>query len=1191
MKKITALFLSVLTVVALTVGAFGQNIFVKRLESIDFETFSSEVSRIVSEFDDESADDFCDGRTYRVIVKSELPVNKLNAVDSVVGYNGLQVLQFADAESADKALEYYNSLKSVVYASEDKLVYTDDVCETVADLGGYYVFASDEDIHPTKPQSDACGITALREYLEESETVLTGEVVVAVVDSGVDSDHPFIADRLVSAGENFTGSGTAEDQFGHGTHVAGIIADNTPENVKIASYRVLNSNGQGSELQTANGIYAAVRDEVDLINLSLTMPSESDVIHDAVKSAYENDITVVCAAGNSSADLENIFYSPACFDETITVINVSNDYTEKAKNSNYGKPCDLAAPGMSVISSYTDGRYREMSGTSMASPFVCSAATYLILTDVAKTPDEIKKVLTDYSVAAATQGYAGGLWAEYITREPLGECELFFSKEGGKFQREFYLELTCSQEDAVIYYKATKEGLSSSFKEYTEPFYISETTTVEAVAYKKGYISSGLTEKVYEEDFSDTDVFWESDLNGVVTKYKHFTNVIVVPEYIKGVKTTGMTAGVFDSVKPVSVVFPDSVTSLPDNAFKNCTALESVTANGVESVGSSAFEGCTKLSEISLPSAKTVGDGAFKDSGIVKASLPSATYIGSGIFENCTLLEEAVLTSVEETGATPFNNCTSLKALSMDSLLRLKENDFSGSAVKGEMYFPSVTDIEESAFNNTSAGTAIFESAQSCASLPLGAKTALPSTLTALSAEGDIFCGSLSFSRFESTNDITKLSATTAIHSDIPAEYFTGSGEVYFGVLGFKRAYKWYGSEEKGYGGEAISGETTPYFDPSNYPDYEYFYCEVTSTDKDGEAIIIRSDVLRRHTVTQSEWEVYKEPNCTEEGINVKYCDECGEIVMTEPIAPKGHTWKHKSYLDEHPHYSYEKCSKCDETRVNTEKTTTKKNKCIDCQYDYESDGNGGIRITRCKKTSFLSTATFTVPEEINGLPVTEIGDGAFSGIGAYNIVLSDGVKKIGSKAFADCEKLTRLQIPTTLETISEDAVNGCSDLLYISCRESTVAYKFAKRFDIGIFKIIDFILGDSAHLSEDHQLVIVVDAENGGRLEKILTFADGVTSRLVPSFDCGDTQIYGTGSIIDVTTSLYGEAVYRVVVPGDLDGDGVVDVLDAALAERIVSGHVKDVDYCTELAATNDRGGEITAEDYSWIVNKALAS
>lgn len=1187
-KKITALF-SALTLFVLSFCAFGQYLIWGKLQTVDLETFSSEVSRIVSSFDDDiSSEERADGRTYRIIVKSELKVNKLNAVDSASGYDGLQVFQFADAASADKALKYYNSLKSVVFASEDKLMYTDDVCETVADLGGFYVFAADDDIHPTKPQSDACGITALREYLEESGTELVGEVVVAVVDSGVDSDHPFISDRLVSGGTNFTGSGTAEDEFGHGTHVAGIVADNTPENVKIASYRVLNSVGQGSELQTANGIYAAVEDGVNMINLSLTISSDSDIIHEAVKKAYENDISVVCAAGNSSADLSKVTFSPACFSETITVMNVSNDYTEKAKNSNYGKPCDIAAPGMGVISSYTNGRYREMSGTSMASPFVCSAASYLILTGTATTPDEIKTVLKEYSIAAAVQGYAGGLWAEYITREPVDACELSFSKEAGKFQREFYLELSCNVEDATIYYKATVDGLESDFKEYTEPFYIKDTTTVEAVAYKKGCKTSGLITNVYEANYSDTDVFWESDLNGVVTEYKHFTNDIVVPEYIKGVKTTGITAGVFDSVKPIAITFPDSVTSLPDDALKGYTLLASVTANGVESIGNSAFEGCESLTKINLPSVKTVGDNAFKDTGLKEALLPSAEYIGSGAFENCTALEKADVSSVKNMGQAPFNNCTALKELSMASLTELKKDDFLNSAVKYEMYFPSVLSVEEGAFNNTSANTVVFESVKSCASLPTGAKAALPSTAETLTATGSSFCASASFEKFSLEGlAVTKLDSTTAIYSDLPADYFKGSGDVYFGALGFSREYKWYGSKTDGYNGTLIEGETAKAIDPSDYLNYEYFYCEVKSTDKDGEVINIRSSVLRRHTVTQNEWAVYKEPTCTEEGVGIKYCDECGEIVLRNPIEPTGHTWKHNEYADEHPHYSIEKCKECDETRVNTEKTGKKMSKCIDCQYDYESDGNGGIRITKCKKTN----TTFTVPEEINGLPVTEIGDGAFSELKAINIVLSDGVKKIGSNAFSNCTRLTRLQIPTTLEEISDNAVEGCSDILYISCRESTLAYKFAKRMNVAIFKIVDFILGDNAHLSEEHQLVIIAEPGSDGTLESILTFVDGITSRLIPSYDYGKTQIYATGSLIDVTTSLYGEAVYRIVVPSDLNGDGVVDVLDVAYAERMLSGHVKDVDYCVELAATNDRGGEITVEDYSRIVNDALAS
>ena len=1475
MKKLTAaLTLISLLFLCVTAGINGG----AHLEEIELGEFSKEVSRIVSEYENEKSD----GRTYRIIVKSQLKVNSLDAKDFVSGYGGLQVFQFDNAASADRALEYYGVLKSVEYVAEDKTVSINDAVEERA------VTPASEITSPTKPQADACGLTALKSYINENGITFESQKTVAVIDSGIDSDHEMFSGRLLPSGGNFIGGDSSEDDWGHGTHVAGIIADNTPENIKIKAYKVLNNFGTGTELQTANGVYAAVEDGVDLINLSLVISGDSTVMHDAVKTAYNAGITVIAAAGNNTRDLGTSKYSPACFDECITVMNISTDYTKKASNTNYGAPVDIAAPGIDVYSAYLDGQYKTMSGTSMSTPFVTSAASYILLSGKGQTPEEVRTILKDNRIMAVGECEPGGLWAEYVTRELNENNGVLFSVPEGKFNREFYLELSPENEGAEIYYKTSRMASTAGYVKYTSPIYISATTKVTAFAVKKGCkISEPITNE-YTSDFSSTDRYWESDLNGVVTKYKGFSSDVTVPEVIKGVKTTALTAGIFDAAGLNSIVLPDSVTSLPDNMFSGASGITKITANGVENIGAEAFYGCKYLSDVTMPNVKTVNDKAFygcealsalsfpdctdigssafegckalksfdgeklesaneyafKNSGLTSidfpllktagegsffgctsltaASVPNilsgsdslfsgctalksvsmdkADYIGDSIFSGCVKLNTVNLPNVTAMGSSPFNNCKALKDLELPGLTEIKSGDFNNTAVSGEMYFPKVANVAQNAFDGASAGAVIYESAVTCASYPANTKTALPSTvLEWLSpTSGKVYGGAECKEKAESLDlgeSFVQLSPETAVWKDVSSEAIAGRTEVMFGVLGFNREYQWFNSAENAIGGGTpVEGANSKYFTPSTGDEYEYYYCRVTSTDKNGETFVAYSNVLKAHTVTSTEWTVEKEATCTENGTKVKYCDKCGEVaqstslsalghkrsrtatidseptctksgsysyrcvrcdtvmsrftkaalrhdysgeyimekettcteegvayikcsrcdsvkykyfeklahmpdgievvikeatcestglkgmhctvcggecetveipktphsfpekktvvkaptcleegyeafvctvcslegektvlaalghdysdkwtVITKatcktegtkahkctrceeykdetalPTDPDAHTFEITGYGEAHPHYANETCSLCNTARVNKEKTK-RNSSCVNCTFQWRPDGSGGIIITKC----YAKETTFTVPAVINGFKVTGIGEKAFDGskfgdVMCDSIIIEEGIESIASKAFYKCYA-GAIYIPSTVTSIADDALYQTLYSSKIICRENTAAHKFALKNLINCEVISDIFVIAPSYFSDEHSGVIIASQKSGGDLNKILTANDGTVIYGAPSYKHGETEIFGTGSLISSTVEKYGTAVYKMVIKGDLNGDGVCDVLDAHLAETYLNKKSFGGKYCVGLAATNGMGGEMTVEDYSQLVNTAL--
>ncbi len=256
-------------------------------------------------------------------------------------------------------------------------------------------------------------------------------VVVAVVDTGVDLSHPDLKDRLTPAdtwydyGED---DGDPSDTYGHGTHVAGIVAatGNNGEGVAGAGWftsimpiKVFpDDKGSTSMYTVAKGVVHAVDHHAHIINLSLGGSSESDAMRDAVNYAYDHGVMVVAAAGNNDSDDPSY---PAA-EAHVLAVAATDTQDKKASFSNYGDWVDIAAPGVSILSTMptyhvamNDGGakqdYDYMSGTSMASPLVAGVAALVKAVHGDWTPDQIAQHLQETSDAIDAQNpdYAGKL--------------------------------------------------------------------------------------------------------------------------------------------------------------------------------------------------------------------------------------------------------------------------------------------------------------------------------------------------------------------------------------------------------------------------------------------------------------------------------------------------------------------------------------------------------------------------------------------------------------------------------------------------------------------------------------------------------------------------------------------------------------------------------------------------------------
>jgi thermitase len=210
-------------------------------------------------------------------------------------------------------------------------------------------------------------------------TIGDPSVLVAVIDTGIDWDHPDLAANYVALGYDWVNNDTDPmDDNGHGTHCAGIIAaviNNSIGVAGLAQVRImaekgLNQYGQGYEDDLANAIIHAVDQGAGILSNSWGSYGESALIHDAVKYAYDSGVLVVAAAGNEATS--NKLY-PAAYDEVVAV-TATDAYDNPAYFTNFGEWVELAAPGVDIYSTYWDNTYRSMSGTSMATPHVAGVA-------------------------------------------------------------------------------------------------------------------------------------------------------------------------------------------------------------------------------------------------------------------------------------------------------------------------------------------------------------------------------------------------------------------------------------------------------------------------------------------------------------------------------------------------------------------------------------------------------------------------------------------------------------------------------------------------------------------------------------------------------------------------------------------------------------------------------------------------
>jgi thermitase len=325
-----------------------------------------------------------------VTVSFKRPLNEQEILSIQKEINGIvlknldtTIMFRSNTMSTSQLIEYFNQ-KELVDFAEPNYLYMQNVVESPNDF-----------LYTEQYQWNLPVIQAEAGW---DRTQGNENIVIAVVDTGVDMNHPDLKNRLTQGYNVLENNHHPDDDNGHGTHVAGIIASetNNHEGVagitwynKIMPVKAMEAGGYGTTFDIAKGIVWAVDHGADVINLSLGNYQPSALMKKAVDYAYKNNVVLIAAAGNDNTDQPSF---PAAYPEVIGVSAINFNGT-RAPFSNYGDYIDVAAPGVQIPSTYFNQQYAALSGTSMASPHVSGLAGLILSANPNLKNKEVIKII------------------------------------------------------------------------------------------------------------------------------------------------------------------------------------------------------------------------------------------------------------------------------------------------------------------------------------------------------------------------------------------------------------------------------------------------------------------------------------------------------------------------------------------------------------------------------------------------------------------------------------------------------------------------------------------------------------------------------------------------------------------------------------------------------------------------------
>ena len=214
------------------------------------------------------------------------------------------------------------------------------------------------------------GVDYMNDLMSDSENTGAG-VKIGIIDTGVDVNHPDIADNIKDGYNATSNKKSYDDDNGHGTHVAGIIAaaDNeigvigVAPDAEIYAVKALDSFGNGYVSDVIESIEWCIDNDIDIINMSIGMSADSEALHETIVDASHAGVLIVAAAGNNYGGRCEY---PAAYEEVIGVGAI--DYSGNLAGCSAMIGVDVWAPGVEIYSTFLNSGYKIKNGTSMAAP-------------------------------------------------------------------------------------------------------------------------------------------------------------------------------------------------------------------------------------------------------------------------------------------------------------------------------------------------------------------------------------------------------------------------------------------------------------------------------------------------------------------------------------------------------------------------------------------------------------------------------------------------------------------------------------------------------------------------------------------------------------------------------------------------------------------------------------------------------
>jgi subtilisin family serine protease len=367
--------------------------------------------------------------------------------DSIENVAGLESIDDLDNADASTVAAQYRALPEVEYAEPNYDIELDEIDNPLEPILPRDPQFNDQWALANSGQRGGKKGADISATLAWAKTTGSEDVVVAVLDSGVDYTHEDLAGNMwvrpsemdpyhdeelgtvddLNGYNAIDGNSDPMDENGHGTHCAGIVGAEGENDIGIAGVnwkvqimplKFMNAGGFGTTKDAIEAInYVIDRKKagvnVRIISASWGSTQKSRALEDIIRKAYENDILFVAAAGNASTNNDRSPHYPSSYDVP-NVISVAalDRHDQLASFSNYGaKSVAIAAPGVEILSTWLGNQYEEKSGTSMATPVISGVAALILAENPKMSVNDLRKRLmdsTDPIVALKGKTVSGG---------------------------------------------------------------------------------------------------------------------------------------------------------------------------------------------------------------------------------------------------------------------------------------------------------------------------------------------------------------------------------------------------------------------------------------------------------------------------------------------------------------------------------------------------------------------------------------------------------------------------------------------------------------------------------------------------------------------------------------------------------------------------------------------------------------